>query len=148
MTLISIPLHFNSNSYTKIWSWFGNDGRPTHDFARLFFTLVGVFVIFRYVFMCIKSKKAKPRSPPGPRGLPLVGSLPFLEPDLHSYFAKLARTYGPVLKLQLGNKTGIVVSSPSTVREVLKDQDITFANRDAPVVGLLATGGHDIVWSP
>ncbi|KAK8484974.1 hypothetical protein V6N11_019437 [Hibiscus sabdariffa] len=98
--------------------------------------------------MCIRSKKAKPRSPPGPRGLPLVGNLPFLESELHSYFAKLSRTYGPVVKLQLGNKIGIVVSSPSTVREVLKDQDITFANRDAPVVGLLATGGHDIVWSP
>ncbi|KAK8675649.1 hypothetical protein V6N13_033714 [Hibiscus sabdariffa] len=147
MTIISSSLRF-SNSYPKIWSWFSKDARPADDFARLFFTLVGVFVILRYSLMCIKSRKGQPRSPPGPRGLPIVGNLPFLEPELHSYFAQLARTYGPVVKLQLGSKTGILVSSPSTARQVLKDQDIAFANRDVPVVGMLATGGCDIVWSP
>ncbi|KAL4368276.1 hypothetical protein GQ457_05G027730 [Hibiscus cannabinus] len=147
MTIISSSLRF-SNSYPKIWSWFSKDARPADDFARLFFTLVGVFVILRYSLMCIKSRKGQPRSPPGPRGLPIVGNLPFLEPELHSYFAQLARTYGPVVKLQLGSKTGILVSSPSTARQVLKDHDIAFANRDVPVVGMLATGGCDIVWSP
>ena len=48
-----------------------------------------------------------------------------------------------------GKKLGIIVSSPSIVREVLKDQDITFANRDIPAVALaLAYGGSDIIWSP
>ncbi|KAE8715041.1 Detected protein of confused Function [Hibiscus syriacus] len=147
MTIISTSPYSNI-SHSKIWSWFGMDTRRTDDFARLFFTFVGVFVIFRYSLMCIKSKNRNPKSAPGPRGLPIVGSLPFLEPDLHSFFAQLARTYGPVVKLRLGSKIGILISSPSTAREVLKDQDITFANRDVPVVGLLATGGRDIVWSP
>ncbi|KAE8689476.1 Detected protein of confused Function [Hibiscus syriacus] len=147
MTLISSSLHFN-NSYSKIWSWFSKETLRTDDFASLFFAVVGVFVIFRYSMMFIKSKNAKPQSPPGPRGLPIVGNLPFLEQDLHTYFTKLACTYGAVVKLQLGSKIGIVVSSPSTAREVLKDQDITFANRVVPVVGLLANGGHNIVSSP
>ncbi|KAE8727635.1 hypothetical protein F3Y22_tig00005411pilonHSYRG00043 [Hibiscus syriacus] len=75
--------------------------------------------------MYLKSR-GNPPSPPGPRGLPIVGSLPFLRPDLHSYFADLARTYGPVVKLQLGSKLGILVTSPSAAREVLKDQDIAW----------------------
>ncbi|KAE8708637.1 hypothetical protein F3Y22_tig00110336pilonHSYRG00011 [Hibiscus syriacus] len=97
--------------------------------------------------MYLKSKGSPP-SPPGPRGLPLVGSLPFLRPDLHSYFAELARNYGPVVKLQLGSKLGILVTSPSAAREVLKDQDIVFSNRDVPMTAMVLTGGRDISWNP
>ncbi|KAL3499744.1 hypothetical protein ACH5RR_038837 [Cinchona calisaya] len=49
----------------------------------------------------------------------------------------------------LGKKAGIVISSPALVREVLKDQDITFANRDVPAAAMeIAYGGSDIVWTP
>ena len=42
-----------------------------------------------------------------------------------------------------------MVSSPSMAREVLKDQDITFANRDVPAAARAATyGGSDITWTP
>ncbi|OWM71848.1 hypothetical protein CDL15_Pgr017731 [Punica granatum] len=88
-------------------------------------------------------------SPPGPVGLPLVGYLPFLKPELHTHFACLARTYGPILKLMLGSKVAIVISSPSGAREVLKDQDATFANRDVHVAAVILTyGGSDIVSAP
>ncbi|KAK8538093.1 hypothetical protein V6N13_096122 [Hibiscus sabdariffa] len=95
----------------------------------LFFALAAAFAIFWFTWIYLKSK-GNPPSPPGPRGLPLVGSLPFLRPDLHTYFAELADTYGPVVKLHLGSKLGILVTSPSAARQVLKDQDIVFANRD------------------
>ncbi|KAK8520860.1 hypothetical protein V6N12_004786 [Hibiscus sabdariffa] len=114
----------------------------------LFFTLVAALAIFWLTWTYLKSK-GKPRpSPPGPRGLPIVGILPFLRPDLHSYFAELARSYGPVVKIQLGSKLGFLVSSPSAAREVLKDQDIIFANRDVPTVVKVLMGGRDIVWNP
>lgn len=87
--------------------------------------------------------------PPGPWGVPLLGNLPFLDPDLHTYFAELGRKYGPIVKLQLGNRIGIIVNSPSVAREVLKDHDVTFANRDVPQAGRAASyGGSDIVWTP
>ncbi|KAF5729891.1 hypothetical protein HS088_TW20G00257 [Tripterygium wilfordii] len=96
-----------------------------------------------------KSKNKSPLLPPGPIGLPLVGSLPFLDPELHSYFATLARSYGPIFKIRLGLKLGVVISSPTLAREVLKDHDITFANRDVPIVARTLTyGGTDIVWTP
>ncbi|TXG51081.1 hypothetical protein EZV62_023605 [Acer yangbiense] len=51
--------------------------------------------------------------------------------------------------LRLGNKIGIVVTSPSTAHEVLKQHDINFANRDVPAVTkALSYGPYDIVWSP
>lgn len=41
------------------------------------------------------------------------------------------------------------MSSPSTAREILKEHDTVFANRDVPAAGRAATyGGLDIVWTP
>lgn len=112
-------------------------------------TLLALFAIIWYALRLAGSKKGRPSLPPGPRGLPLIGNLASLDPDLHTYFAGLARTYGPILKLQLGHKLGIIVSSPNLAREVLKDHDITFANRDVPDVARIAAyGGSDIAWSP
>ncbi|XP_050370226.1 flavonoid 3'-monooxygenase CYP75B137-like [Argentina anserina] len=89
------------------------------------------------------------RLPTGPRGLPLVGNLLSLHPDLHSYFAGLAHTYGPIYKLRLGTKLAVVITSPSLAREVLRDHDVIFANRDIPAAGRAATyGGADIAWRP
>ncbi|OMO98041.1 Cytochrome P450 [Corchorus olitorius] len=96
-----------------------------------------------------KFTKSRPPLPPGPPGLPILGNLPFLKPDLHQYFHKLSKIYGPIIKLQLGSKTCIVVSSASVAKEVLKDHDAIFANRDPPIAGLIGTyGGSDIVLRP
>ncbi|CAM8909562.1 unnamed protein product [Rhodiola kirilowii] len=91
----------------------------------------------------------KPRRlllPPGPRGLPIVGYLPFLgTTDLHLTFKKLADVYGSVYKFHLGNKLCVVLTSPEVVKEVVRDKDMVFANRDASIALLIATyGGNDI----
>ncbi|KAG0473202.1 hypothetical protein HPP92_015059 [Vanilla planifolia] len=87
--------------------------------------------------------------PPGPRGLPLVGNLPFLEPNLHLYFSRLAKTYGPVFRLCLGYKPLSVVSSPSAARELFQDQDVAFANHDVPAAIRFGFGTiPDVLFSP
>ncbi|XP_055821352.1 flavonoid 3'-monooxygenase CYP75B137-like [Solanum dulcamara] len=87
--------------------------------------------------------------PPGPKALPLIGNLHSLDPELHTYFASLSQNYGPIYRLWLGKKIGIIITSPALAREVLKDQDTIFANRDVPAAGREATyGGEDITWTP
>ncbi|KAJ6807415.1 putative flavonoid 3'-monooxygenase [Iris pallida] len=79
--------------------------------------------------------------PPGPFGLPLLGNLPFLSPDLHRCFADLSRTYGPVMTIRLGCRPCVVLSSSSAAREALRDNDLTFASHDVPAAALAAFNG-------
>ncbi|CAL1375634.1 unnamed protein product [Linum trigynum] len=86
--------------------------------------------------------------PPGPTGLPLVGYLPFLGTHLHREFTALAATYGPIYSLRLGRKLCMVVSSSSLVKEIVRDQDAVFANRDPPISAVVLTyGGDDVAFS-
>lgn len=112
------------------------------------FALAALWILLFFIKKKSTTKNIPPL-PPGPRGLPLVGNLLSLDPELHTYFANLAQNYGPIYTLKLGSKIGIVISSPSVAKEVLKDHDTTFANRDVPVAGKEASyGGADIVWNP
>ncbi|KAL4602574.1 hypothetical protein ACB092_10G062600 [Castanea dentata] len=120
--------------------------------SRLLLTLLSLLLVI-FTLSCNYAWKKKRTSllllPPSSCGVPIFGNLLSLDSELHSYFTSLAQIYGPIFKLQLGNKIGIVVSSPSLACQVLKDHDVTFANHDVSAAGMAATyGGFDIVWSP
>ncbi|KAF5182938.1 Cytochrome p450, partial [Thalictrum thalictroides] len=105
------------------------------------------FALYQYGIK--KSRNKKVSLPPGPRGLPIVGNLPFLDRNLHTYFTKLAETYGPIFKLQLGSKLCVVWNSASIVKEAQKEHDIIFANRDVLAVAIPTSyGGTNMIWSP
>ncbi|KAF5954397.1 hypothetical protein HYC85_007253 [Camellia sinensis] len=98
----------------------------------------------------VSSKTKQPRlhSHLGPRGLPVLGYLPFLGTNLHHSFSHLVHHYGPVFKLWLGNKLYVVITSPSLAKQVVRDQDIVFSYRDPPISALAATyAAQDIAWS-
>ncbi|XP_058106305.1 cytochrome P450 76C3-like [Magnolia sinica] len=90
-----------------------------------------------YVWLIKKPTKGMAPLPPGPPALPFIGNILSLRPDLHRHFAELASTYGPIMKLQLGSKLCIVVSSASVAKEVMRDHDPVFANRYETVAGKL-----------
>ncbi|XVF41192.1 hypothetical protein PTKIN_Ptkin01aG0260400 [Pterospermum kingtungense] len=64
-------------------------------------------------------------------------------------FMRLAKIYGPIYKLSIGQKLCVIISSPSLAKEVVRDQDITFANRNPTIAALaLSFGGKDIAFMP
>ncbi|KAL0285464.1 UNVERIFIED_CONTAM: cytochrome [Sesamum angustifolium] len=108
-----------------------------------------VMSIIWFIKVSFNPGRRTPPLPPGPRGLPILGYLPFLGKNLLHQFGDLAHQYGPIYKLYLGNKLCIVINSPSLVKEVVRDQDSIFADRDANVAALTATYGRsDIAFSP
>ncbi|KAG6636977.1 hypothetical protein CIPAW_11G148400 [Carya illinoinensis] len=110
--------------------------------------LIGIFVMLCLVIKKQRKATATPL-PPGPYGLPIVGYLPFVGTELHTKFEQLCGIYGPIYKIWLANKLCIFISSPSLVKEVVRDQDAIFSNRDANIVARTLTyGGVDVAFSP
>ncbi|KAK1372089.1 geraniol 8-hydroxylase-like [Heracleum sosnowskyi] len=91
------------------------------------FTL-SFFIFIRYLL----GLYAKTKLPPGPIGLPLFGNLLQIGPKPHKSLAKLAKEYGPLITIQLGCYTSLVVSSPEMAREILQKHDADFSGRSIP----------------
>ncbi|XP_039169782.1 geraniol 8-hydroxylase-like [Eucalyptus grandis] len=98
----------------------------------------------------ILGQKARPSNlPPGPRPLPIIGNLLELGDLPHKSLAKLTRTYGPIIKLELGFVTTVVVSSPMLAKEILQTHDAVFSNRTVP--SSITVHDHDkldLPWLP
>ncbi|KAG0604366.1 hypothetical protein M758_10G166500 [Ceratodon purpureus] len=67
--------------------------------------------------------------PPGPTGLPIIGSLHLLGQRPHERLAQMAHKYKPLMSLYLGQKLCIVATSSETAMEFLKTQDNVFSSR-------------------
>ncbi|XP_035712902.1 cytochrome P450 2J5-like [Folsomia candida] len=63
----------------------------------------------------------KPRwknTPPGPRGLPLIGHILQLDKFQHVTFSKWAKEYGPLCKLNFGSLNMVIVSDYKMLKEM------------------------------
>ncbi|CDP12934.1 unnamed protein product [Coffea canephora] len=67
--------------------------------------------------------------PPGPKGLPVIGSLHLLGKNPHQDLAKLAKKHGPIMYMRFGYVPTIIVSSPEAAEKFLKTYDQVFAGR-------------------
>ncbi|XP_044949712.1 desmethyl-deoxy-podophyllotoxin synthase-like [Hordeum vulgare subsp. vulgare] len=97
-----------------------------------------------------KSKSKRPRLPPGPWTLPIIGSLHHLLGGLpHRRMMELSRLHGPLMFLRFGEVPNVVVSSAEAAELVMKTHDLTFATRPrSATIDVVSGGGKGIVLAP
>ncbi|KAK4280822.1 hypothetical protein QN277_012393 [Acacia crassicarpa] len=100
---------------------------PSHPFlllaAFLFFT--GSFLLLLH----LKPTQGRRKQPPGPPGWPVIGNLHLLGTLPHRSLQSLAKRYGPIMSLRLGQVPAVVLSSPEAAEPFLKTHDVVFASR-------------------
>ncbi|GFP96422.1 cytochrome p450 71d13 [Phtheirospermum japonicum] len=109
-----------------------------------------------FIFLLIKLwKKTKSPAkhqnlPPSPPGLPIIGHLHHLFGELpHRVLGRLTKTFGPVLLLNLGEVSAVVISSREAAIEVLKHQDLACADRPESIgLKIMWYDYTDIAFSP
>ncbi|RWR80714.1 geraniol 8-hydroxylase-like protein [Cinnamomum micranthum f. kanehirae] len=98
------------------------------DFSTLLVCASCLWVLFQALQMA-RNKSSTAKLPPGPVPLPVVGSLFKIGDKPNESLAELARTYGPLMTLRLGQVTTIVASSSTMAKEILQKQDHLLAGR-------------------
>ncbi len=66
----------------------------------------GVVLVVLSLPLLFSATKKSLKLPPGPRGLPIVGYLPFLGSKPQVTFQNLAKKYGPLMYVQMGSFDG------------------------------------------
>ncbi|KAK7271266.1 hypothetical protein RJT34_27015 [Clitoria ternatea] len=90
--------------------------------------LLVIFIFIIYTFF-LQSNQSHGRNPPGPKAIPIIGNLHMLGKRPHRNLQSLAKKYGPIMSLKLGQVRTVVVSSPETAELFLKTHDTVFASR-------------------
>ncbi|KAL6645985.1 hypothetical protein ACP70R_017593 [Stipagrostis hirtigluma subsp. patula] len=82
--------------------------------------------------------------------LPLIGNLLDLRHgNLHHTLARLAKVYGPVMRLKLGLTTAVVISSRDAAREAFTRHDRRLAARAVPdTARALGYSDRSMIWLP
>ncbi|KAJ6907943.1 hypothetical protein NC651_018393 [Populus alba x Populus x berolinensis] len=104
------------------------------EFPILLASLLFIFAVLR-LWKKSKGNGSTPALPPGPWKLPLIGNIHQLAGSLpHHGLTDLAKKYGAVMQLQIGEVPTVVVSSGEAAKEVMKTHEINFVERPCLLV--------------
>uniref|UniRef100_H2YB90 Cytochrome P450 2U1 n=1 Tax=Ciona savignyi TaxID=51511 RepID=H2YB90_CIOSA len=84
--------------------------------------------------------------PPGPRGIPFLGVVPFVEKQSERTFFKWKKDYGSVLSVRMGREDWVVLNDYESIYQALVKQGSSFSGR--PSVSILdeITNGHGLAF--
>ena len=82
------------------------------DMTTLFFALICFLVVHRWF-------KRPKNFPPGPRGIPILGVIPFIGSHIEQTFRDWSTTYGPVMAVRLGRKDFVILNNIDVIKQVI-----------------------------
>lgn len=117
---------------------------------------IALIVLFLFSLLFIvklsssRNSSKKRRRPPGPWGLPFVGSIHHMVTSQpHAALWDLAEKHGPVMYLRLGQIDTVVISSADGAQEVLQTKDVNFRSRPTLIATeVICYGGLDLACAP
>ncbi|XP_015906093.1 cytochrome P450 2J4 [Parasteatoda tepidariorum] len=81
--------------------------------------ILTIMVIILFVYWWRNKNVKKYKLPPGPRGAPILGYLPFLGKEPFRDFDKLSKKYGNVMSVYLGQSYVVILGNFEAVKEAL-----------------------------
>ncbi|GKD34155.1 costunolide synthase [Tanacetum coccineum] len=113
------------------------------------FSYIASSIILLICLARLTTKTSK-NLPPGPPKLPILGNIHQLKSQApHRVLNKLARIYGPIMHLQLGQVPTVVISTPRLAQEILKTHDINFAYRPPTTASqIFFYNAQNVGWAP
>ncbi|KAL6348195.1 hypothetical protein AAG906_003061 [Vitis piasezkii] len=97
-----------------------------------FLLLCMPLILCFFLLQFLRPSSHATKLPPGPTGLPILGSLLEIGKLPHRSLARLAKIHGPLITLRLGSITTVVASSPQTAKLILQTHGQNFLDRPAP----------------
>ncbi|NXN08533.1 CP1A4 protein, partial [Indicator maculatus] len=111
-----------------------------------------VAAVFCLVFLLVQSLQQHVpkglKSPPGPRGYPILGNVLELRKDTHLALSKLSQKYGDVMGIRIGTRPVVVLSGLDTIKQALVKQGEDFMGRPDLHSFKYISNGHSLAFSP
>ena len=114
-------------------------------------TIIITSFVFVLLFEFIRRRRHRyvGNLPPGPRGWPILGNLPSLDPKTpYKTLDKIAREYGPIYSLQFGAFPVVILNNYAAVKEAFIKQGDDFEDRPRLLVFEVGNCGKGIFLFP
>ena len=92
---------------------------------------LAMFLVVLSVIYMVKQTRYLSTLPPGPWGLPILGSLSKIKKPFHLQMHEFALTYGRLMSVKMGSQLVVVINEAKTLKQVLCRAEFTARPKSA-----------------